>query len=145
MANLASILKDEIRRLARKEAKSLTSALQRASVQHRRDIASLRRQVSALERKVGLLEKKAWSQSPAATAGGEDLENIRFSAKGLASHRKRLGLPAAEYAALLGVSPQTIYNWEHERARPRSDQMAGIVALRGTSKKEALARLEHLA
>jgi DNA-binding transcriptional regulator YiaG len=146
MANLAAILKDEIRRLARKEAKSITSSLQRSSAQHRRDIAALKRQVAALERKVALLEKRAWSQSPASAAtGAADLENIRFSAKGLASHRARLGLSAAEYAALLDVSPQTVYNWEHGRARPRAEQMAGIVNLRGISKKEALARLEQIA
>ena len=145
MATLASALKEEIRRLARKESKTLTAPLQRASAQHRRDIAALKRQVTTLERKVSLLEKKTWAQSPAATSAGEELERVRFSAKGLASHRKRLGLSAGEYAALLEVSAQTVYNWEQERARPQREQLAGIAALRGVSKKEALARLEQLA
>ena len=39
MSNLASVLKDEIRRLARKEARVEIKALKSSSTQYRRDIA----------------------------------------------------------------------------------------------------------
>jgi hypothetical protein len=42
------------------------------------------------------------------------------------------------------VSAQTIYNWEHEVARPRSEQLAKLAALRGTGKREAAQRLKEL-
>jgi DNA-binding XRE family transcriptional regulator len=70
---------------------------------------------------------------------------MRFSAKGLQSHRSRLGLSASEFGKLLGVSAQTIYNWEHEAARPRDEQLGKLAGLRGIGKREAVARLEHLA
>lgn len=146
MANLATVLKDEIRRLARKETKTLTETMRRQSAQHRRDIADLKRQVASLERKVALLEKNAWKRPPSGSGEGDaSASSIRFSAKGLASHREKLGLAAHEYALLLGVSPQTLYNWEQERSRPRASQLGKLASIRGMRKKEALARLEQLA
>jgi len=70
---------------------------------------------------------------------------MRFSAKGLQSQRSRLGLSASEFGKLLGVSAQTIYNWWHEAARPRGEQLGKLAGLRGIGKREAAARLEHLA
>ena len=143
MANLAAVLKSEIRRLARSEAKEVTTVSRRAAAQHRRDIAELKRKVSSLERKVALLEKRTWSEiSPAAEA--QDADNLRFSAKGLASRRKKLKLSGADYARLMGVSTQTLYNWEQGRSKPRKEQLAKLAAMRNLSKREAAARLEQL-
>lgn len=50
MPNIASILKAEISRVARKEVRTEIETLKKASVAHRSSIAELRRQVSALER-----------------------------------------------------------------------------------------------
>jgi DNA-binding transcriptional regulator YiaG len=70
---------------------------------------------------------------------------VRFTATGLRSQRKRLGLSATDYAQLVGVSAQSIYNWEREITRPRKEQIAILAALRGMGKKEAQARLRQLA
>ena len=144
MANLATVLKEEIRRLARKEVKDQTELLKRQSAQYRRDVAALKRTAVHFERRVALLEKKTWKKAPAADVAKLPLEKVRFSAKGLRSHRTRLGLSGEQYAKLLGVSTQSLYNWEQGRARPRSGQMPSIVALRKVTKKEALARLEQM-
>ncbi len=69
---------------------------------------------------------------------------MRFTAKGLRSQRERLGLSAAEYGKLIGVTDQTVYNWEHETARPRKQQVGLIASLRHMGKREARARLEQL-
>jgi hypothetical protein len=42
------------------------------------------------------------------------------------------------------VSAQSVYNWEHEKARPRVEQLSKVAALRGIRKREAKARLEQL-
>jgi DNA-binding transcriptional regulator YiaG len=57
--------------------------------------------------------------------------------------RKRLDLSAAELAQLLGVSMQSVYNWEHKKSAPRKEQVAAIVALRSIGKREARRRLEE--
>ena len=50
MPNIASVLKDEILRLARKEVRTATEGLKKASAAYRSDIAGLKRQVAALAR-----------------------------------------------------------------------------------------------
>jgi DNA-binding transcriptional regulator YiaG len=144
MANLAAVLKDEIARLARKEIRRETETLKKASAQHRRDIAALKRQVGTLEQTVALLEGKVLNDIPVATEKDEGAQ-VRFTAKGLRSQRKRLGFSASDYAQLVGVAAQSIYNWERETSRPRNEQIAVLAALRGMGKKEALARLRQLA
>ena len=60
------------------------------------------------------------------------------------AQRSRLGLSAADYGKLVGVSGLTIYNWEHGKARPRKAQLATLVAARGIGKREALKKLAEL-
>ena len=45
---------------------------------------------------------------------------------------------------LLGVSAQTVYNWEAKKATPRAAQLEAIAALRGIGKREAQSRLAAL-
>ncbi len=143
MPNIGAVLKEEISRLARKEIRQQTAILRKASAQYRRDIAALKRQVAALQRQVALLESNVLAQ-PRETPRAVDDARVRFTAKGLRSQRKRLGLSAAEYASLVGVTPQSIYNWERGRARPRKEQVVAIGALRGIGKKETRARLRQV-
>ena len=78
--------------------------------------------------------------SPAAQAAAPK-QKVRFVAKGLKSQRNRLGLSAADYGRLVGVSAQSVYNWELGQASPRADQVKAIPALRGIGKQESKARL----
>ncbi len=144
MASLAETLKKEISRLARKEIRTQAEDLRRQSAAHRKAIAELRRQVAALESTVKLLERKVLVEGDA-TESSELVEAPRFSRKGLASARTRLGLTAAEYGQLIGVSGQTVYNWESGKSRPRTKQLQAIQAIRGIGKREALAKLALLA
>lgn len=143
MPNIATVLKQEITRLARKESNALTAATRKASAQHRRDIAELKRQVRALSTQVAQLQRQerkgAAKPLPATEASGK-----RFSPKGLKTHRERLELSAHDYASLVDVSAQTIYNWEQGRSRPRPRQIAALAAIRGMGKREAWKRLDAL-
>lgn len=144
MPNIASILKEEISRLARKEVRTEIERLRKAGAQYRSDIAELKRRVAALEKQSAQREGKA-PQKAGSPADNELTGRTRFSAKGFASQRQKLGLSAAEMGSLVGVSAQTIYNWEAEKSRPRQAQMATVAAMRGMGKRQAKARLEALA
>jgi DNA-binding transcriptional regulator YiaG len=144
MSNIASVLKDEIARIARKELRAETERLKKASSQYRSDIAALKRLATDLERQVAKLSKGVAKAMPAATPTNGDVK-IRYSAKSLAAQRKRLGLSAEECGRLLNVSAQTIYNWEAEKARPRASQMPAIAALRKLGKRDATAVLAQAA
>jgi DNA-binding XRE family transcriptional regulator len=140
MPNIASVLKEEIARVARKEVRSDTQSLKKSSASHRSDIAAMKRRIAALEQLVKRLGKQAGAKR-AEPDTGLPAGSFRFSASGLMSQRKRLGLSAAEAGKLLGVSDQSVYKWENGKTRPRASQFAAIAALRGMSKKQAAARL----
>jgi DNA-binding transcriptional regulator YiaG len=144
MPNIASILKVEIVRLARKELRAETEALKKAVAHYRSDISGLKRSVASLEKQLARMEKKTSGQVTS-DPSPEGAGRMRFSAKGLASKRQKLGLSAAEMGILLGVSAQTIYNWEAEKSKPRQAQLAAIAAVRDMGKRQAKARLEEMA
>lgn len=141
MPNFALVLKEEIARLARKELKKELESLKKASTQYRSEIASLKRSVTALERQVKALGKRAAKGADARTDSGT-AGTLRFSAKGLFSQRKRLGLSAAEMGTLLNVSAQTVYNWEAGKTRPKPQQLEGIATVKKLGKRSAAALLE---
>lgn len=144
MPNIAVVLKGEILRLARKEARKQTSVLKKMSAQYRKDIAEMKRRMSELQRKVIPLERQVLKGVPA-QATEANAQGVRFTAKGLRSQRERLGLSAANYGKLIGVTGQTVYSWEQETSRPRKSQVARIASLRHMGKRDAHARLEQLA
>ncbi len=143
MPNIASLLKDEIARVTRKEIRKATAGTKRATAQYRRDIATLKRQVKALQSTVVLLEKKILAK-PVKAEAKPGRAKARFSPTYLKAQRKRLGLSVADYATLADVSAATIYNWESGKTRPRKEQIATLAALRGLGKREAVARVKLL-
>jgi len=144
MTTFAVVLKDEIRRLARKEVKAQTSRTARAVAQYRRQIATLKRLIREQDRRISYLQKQQQEGAEFSRTETEPKDSTRFSARSVKAQRRRTGLSAAEYARLVGVSPLTIYNWEHGKSRPRNGQFVTLVALRGLGKREARAKLNEL-
>ncbi|HZP66257.1 MAG TPA: helix-turn-helix transcriptional regulator [Rudaea sp.] len=139
------MLKEEISRLCRKEIRRQVVPLRSAATAYRRDIAALKRRLAEAERRAKALAKSQSASGTETAAGGGEERPMRFVAKGLHSMRTRLGLSAAEFAKLIEVSPQSVYNWEHKKSTPRKEQLARIVGLRALGKREAKSRLEALA
>ena len=135
MTNIASVLKSEISRIARKEVRAEVESLKKAVSTYRSEIASLKRRAQALEQELKRVQKS--QPKPESIAGPEPGKPLRFSAKGLAKQRQRLGLSADAVATLIGASGQSVYNWEDGKARPRAAHLAASAALRGLSKTQA--------
>ena len=152
MPNIASVFKDEIIRVARKEMRHEMASLKKAATAHRAEIAALKRRAVDLEKAVRGLAKSRPAAGPAASIQDPQTSQtsqtsqkpIRFSATGLASQRKRLALSAEECGLLVGASGQSVYNWEAGKARPRTVNLTAISALKTMGKKEAVARLAAL-
>ena len=142
MPNIASVLKSEISRVARKEVRGETSGLKKAVATYRSEIAALKRRTQVLEQALRRLSKVSAKVAPAAKE--ESSRALRFTAKGLASQRRRLALSAEDCGLLVGASGQSVYNWEAGNARPRAKHLPAIAALRTLGKKEAAARLASL-
>lgn len=144
MPNIQSLLKTEIARIARKEVRAETERLKKNSTNYRSQIAALKRSVAALEKQLSKQRGAAMAASPGEEQEEDGRRGFRFSAKGLAAQRRRLGLSAREVALLLGVSSLSVYKWEQGKARPRAKQMEAISQLRRMGKKEAAARLSEV-
>jgi DNA-binding transcriptional regulator YiaG len=143
MTNIASLLKNEIARVARKEVRAETASLKTSVSTYRAEIASLKRRAQALELEVRRLSK-AHAKAVPVEVQAQPSQKLRFTAKGLASQRRSLGLSAQDIGLLVGASGQSIYNWEEGKARPRAKHLPALAALRNLGKKEAAARLASL-
>ena len=58
MPNIATVLKEEIRRLAKREIKASTTTTKQAVAQYRRDIAKLKRLVQAQQKEIAFLKAR---------------------------------------------------------------------------------------
>jgi len=148
MPNIATVLKDEITRLARKELRGETEKLKKASASYRSELAALKRRITDLEKQTAGLSKAAakagLTRPKNSSTEGEEATSLRFSSKGLAKQRERLGLSAQAFGMLLGVSAQSVYNWESGKSKPRKSQLAGISAVRSMGKRDAKKALEGM-
>ena len=135
MPNIASVLKSEIARVARKEVRAEVESLKKAVNTHRSEIAALKRRAQALEQALKRIQKS--QPKPGPLAAPDSGKPLRFSAKGLAKQRQRLGLSAEAVGKLVGASGQSVYNWEDGETRPRASHLPAIVALHSLSKKQA--------
>ncbi|MEJ7928412.1 helix-turn-helix transcriptional regulator [Ramlibacter sp. AN1015] len=145
MSTLAAALKGEIEAAARRAAREQQEALRRSLWQSRAEVQELRRQLGAMERRLARLERGNAVVDRRLPRAGEvqppAAPQLRFSAKGFAGLRRRLGLSAAAMGSLVGVTAQSVYKWEDGKARPRAGQLQAIAAVRTLGKREAVARL----
>ena len=130
MPDVATVLKEEITRLARKEVKQQVGPLKMTITEQRRTIAELNRQVAALAPGV---PPTAGEAPPRRGPEARAAKGVRFSPKWVKAHRKRLGLSAQDYGLLAGVSAQTIYIWESGTSKPRATALAGWANVRAGS------------
>ena len=141
MSNLATALRAEIARIAKKEAKALCEPLRKQVTALRHDNAAHKQTRSKLERRIAELERVVRGARIAEAKPVEDDAKLRFSPTRLKRQREKIGLSAADFGALIGVSGQSVYLWESGNTRPRKPQLARIAAVRGLGKREAQARL----
>lgn len=142
MTNIAAALKQEITRLARKEARTLTKPLHKAVGSYRKMIAELKRENARARADIArLIRQIPVGVIPRVTE--DEPAKIRYGAASVKAQRKRLGLSAADFGKLIGVTGQTIYSWEQGKSRPREAQLAAFAAVRGLGKTEARAQLEQ--
>lgn len=143
MSNLASTLRDEISRLARKEIRQQVDPLKKSNAQLRRTVASLKSELAELQRTMRFLQTREKRRLEAPPQPDES-KAVRFSPNWLKADRRRLGLSAEDYGRLVGVSSVTIYSWESGKSKPSAQRLAAWAEVRGIGKREARQRLELL-
>ena len=141
MPDVATVLKQEIRKLAKKEI-TIVAADQSKQIRGLKGtVRDLRKQVAALEKNVRTLAARPQS-TPTQTETEE--KSVRISARSIRSHRKRLGLTQAQLSKLLGVSTASVTFWESGRTSPRGKNRQAIAELRTIGSRDAKVLLESL-
>lgn len=146
MPNIAKALKEEIARVARRELKKDFASLKQDTVWLKKNLAELKRRTTALERENRLLKTKSSRLEKETTPEPDELQKMRVTGKMIRSLRKRLGITQADFAKLLGVSGQSVYQWERkdDKLRLRENTKVALQRVRQMGKREVLAELEKL-
>ena len=142
MSDIINSVKEEILRLADKQAAAQVGKAQQVASHYRSEALELRRLVKQQEKESKYLKKQV--QAEEVQPEDAQLEGVRFSAKSVKSQRRRLGLSCEQYGKLVGVSTLTVQNWEAGKSRPRRQQLLALVAVRNIGKRAALAKLAEL-
>ena len=141
MPNVAQVLKEEILRLARKEAKAQITPLKKARDRDRKVAAGLRKQIASQNREIARLASALKRQAAISGAAAPELGGEKWRKDTVRSTRHRLGLTQKDFASLVGVSPLSVWGWEAGRTLPRQKQRAAVLEVRQLTSEEAAARL----
>jgi len=147
MPNIASLLKAEISRVARRELRPVLDAVKKTAAAQRAEVAALRKRVHELERQIKVQARESRSQKVPTLRAGElvgDASGLRFRAAGMAKNRERLGLSARDFGLLIGATAQAVNAFESGKSKPVGEQLAAIAALRSAGKGDVAERLATL-
>jgi DNA-binding transcriptional regulator YiaG len=151
MPNVHTVLKEEIARVARKEIKAAVGKLRDDNQALKRSISALKRELASQDAELKHLRKQIGKSTKASAAksstGDDDDGRFWVTSNGIKSLRKKLGLTQAEFAELLGVSGQAVYQWEAKSGtlKVRSKTREAIIEARKLNgSKAAKAALEEM-
>ena len=143
MPNVGQILKEEIRRLAKKEVRAVAGPLKKRVAELERSNAAWKKKVPALDKAVARLNAEAEvRQLRSIRAGEKEVKGARIGPRSIAAQRRRLKLSRKDFGTLAGVSANTIYLWETGEVSPRDKSRKSIVGLRKLGTREAHRLLE---
>ena len=147
--NIAQVLKAEISRISKKEAKALSSPTRSAAIQLKKTVAALKTRMAVLEKEVQRLTVLAVNLAATQPAPAAEEPEARgwISGKGVKSLRKKTGLSQKEFGKLTGVSLSAVVQWESKSGmlKLRDKTKKAIMAIRGIGKAEARKKLDETA
>jgi len=144
MSNVAKVLKAEIARISKREAKSATQGIGKSTTWLRKTVADLKRRVLLIEKEnkrlVGTV-KKYQEESP--EKPDEDTKKARLTSKGIRSLRNKLGLSQAGFAKLVGVTTHAVFLWENKEGALslRDKTRQALLSIRRLGAREAKLKL----
>jgi DNA-binding transcriptional regulator YiaG len=148
MSNVVKVLKAEIARISKREAKSATQGIGKSNVWIRKTVADLRKRVHLLEkenRHLAATMKKYQRAQPQAP-DQEKASKARFTSRGILGLRKKLRLSQADFGKLLGTTPGSVHLWEKKEGalNLRDKTKAAILSIRGLGAREAKEKVAQL-
>jgi len=148
MPNIAQVLKAEISRISKREAKLLTSTTRTTAIRLKKTVADLKNRLALLEKEVKRLNVIVINLASTQPAPAEAPEGRAWiTGQGVKALRRKTGLSQKEFGMLTGVSPRAVTLWESQTGmlKLRDATKKAIMAVRGIGKAEARKRLAELA
>lgn len=144
MSKLMIAMKEEIRRIARKEIRAAISGLKKDRARIRKDVAALKRQANRDRNTIAALTEAIARQTRQAAPGLR--KNARITARGVKALRRKLKMSRADFGKLIGVSALTIMRMERHRGplQIREKTRQAYLPIMNIGIREARLRLEHL-
>lgn len=144
MSSIDTVIRAEIVRLAKREARRLTVTLRANLVRLKKRTVEVKRQLAAIEKRLESREAREKLAATASRAAAGEVKG-RLSPGLILKLRKRLGFSRQQFARLLSVSPGAVFTWEAGKVSPRPEMKARILSFRGMGRREARTLLENLA
>jgi len=144
MSNVAKVLKAEIARMSKREAKSATQGIGKSNTWLRKVVADLKKRVVLLEKENTRLSsavKKYQVEQP--QKPDEETKKARLTSRGIHSLRSKLRLSQAGFAKLVGVTTHAVYLWENKEGALslRDKTKQALLSIRGLGAREAKVKL----
>ena len=148
MSNVVKVLKAEIARISKREAKSATKGVGKSNVWLRKTVADLRKRVLLLEKENKRLvaTMKEFQVAQPEKADQKEGKKARFTSGGIRALRKKLRLSQADFGKLLGTTPYAVYLWEKKigALNLRDKTKAAILSVRELGAREAKEKLKEI-
>jgi DNA-binding transcriptional regulator YiaG len=147
MSTLAQTIKNEIRRISRREIGLALSNFRRDHIALKKRLVEQKSRISAIEKEIKELSKKlsAFSQYQRIAAGSEpEAEQVAVYARGIKSLRRRLGLSQNSLATWIGMNRISIAHWEKKSGKitiRKPEVIKMLTDLKGMKKRDVAARL----
>lgn len=134
MSKLDVVLREEIRRVVRRELKASLTPLAASNKRLRQEVRLLRDELAS--RAMQDKREKRAERVQNAVAAGTGTARPRWNGPALRTWREKYGLSGVKIAALLGVSSQTLYNWEQGKSKPDDAAITAVAGLRALGKRD---------
>jgi DNA-binding transcriptional regulator YiaG len=146
MSNVVKVLKAEIMRISKREAKSATQWIGKSNTWLRKVVADLKKRMLLLEKENKRLVatvKKYQVESP--QKPDEETSKARLTSRGIRSLRKKLRLSQADFGKLVGATTGAVYLWEKKEGALslRNRTKTAILSIRGLGAREAREKLDE--
>lgn len=144
MPNVAQVLKSEIQRVARKEAKAVVDPIKKENIALRKKVSELQKMVNKLQSGHKQVVKKVMPKETPAEKGTENkASRIRPTGQSLVKLRNKFGMTQDQFSQLLNVGRITVARWEKQdgKLKLRQSALDSIASVQKLGKREAQAKL----
>jgi DNA-binding transcriptional regulator YiaG len=148
MSNVVHVLKAEIARISKREARSATQAIGKSNIWLRKTVVNLKKRLVLLEKENKRLAAavKKYQVAQPEKDDTEEGRKARFSSRGIRALRKKLRVSQADFGKLVGTTPGAVHLWEKKDGvlSLREKTKAAILSVRGLRAREAKEKLAEL-